>query len=247
MLNFLDHLEERLTLQYHGKLNQKVFDGDKLKPEIRNKLLEIASAWQKFAKIPDNLVHDVILTGGNCNFNYTIYSDLDVHLVIDRYKLFGPMRMPDWQRKDYIDDYLSDKKTLWSLTRKIRVKGYPVEMYAQDSDDMLAASGVYSLRYNKWLAKPVHRDNYNFKHDEALEKKVDELKDMIDNMISNHSSEADFKVMKDKIKNMRKAALASSNEFSFENLLFKELRNQGVLDRMNQYIEGIKDKELSLE
>jgi hypothetical protein len=238
MLNFLDFIEERITLQYHNKLNQKLFDGDVLKPDVRNKLLEIAVAWQKFAKIPDNLVKDVIFTGGNANFAYTIYSDIDIHLVIDKYKLFN--------NKDYVDDYLSDKKTLWALSRKIQIKGYNVELYAQNAGDILAASGVYSLRYNKWLAKPIH-GAYSFKHDEALEKKVDEFKDIIYNMIENKASYNDFKIMKDKIKNMRKAALASGNEFSFENSIFKELRNQGVFEKMNKYLEIMRDKELSLD
>jgi hypothetical protein len=219
-------------------LNQRIFDGDIIREEVRLKMLEVAHAWQHFAKIPDKLVKDVILTGGNANYNFTKYSDLDIHIVMDRYKLFN--------NKEYVDDYLSDKKTLWSLTRKIKIKGYPVEIYAQDSNDILAASGVYSLRYNKWLAKPIHGD-YNFKHDEALEKKIDEFKDMVDNMISNKASESDFKILKDKIKNMRNAALASGNEFSFDNLLFKSLRNEGILDKMNKYIENIKDKELSLD
>ena len=46
---------------------------------------------------------------------------------------------------------------------------------------------------------------------------------------------------------MRKAALAGGDEFSFDNLVFKALRNDGVLDRMNKYIRSLKDKELSLE
>ncbi len=238
MFSFKNFLEEKNTLQYHKMLNQRIFDGDIIREEVRLKMLEVAHAWQHFAKIPDKLVKDVILTGGNANYNFTKYSDLDIHIVMDRYKLFN--------NKEYVDDYLSDKKTLWSLTRKIKIKGYPVEIYAQDSNDILAASGVYSLRYNKWLAKPIHGD-YNFKHDEALEKKIDEFKDMVDNMISNKASESDFKILKDKIKNMRNAALASGNEFSFDNLLFKSLRNEGILDKMNKYIENIKDKELSLD
>jgi hypothetical protein len=238
MFEFKDFLEEKLTLKYHGKLNQKLFQDDKLKEEVRVKMLEVAQAWQHFAKIPDSLVKDVIFTGGCANYNYTIYSDLDIHIVMDRYKLFAD--------KVYVDDYLSDKKTLWSLTRKIKIKGYPVELYAQDSKDILAASGVYSLRYNKWLAKPIH-GSYNFSHDEALEKKVDEFTEMVDTMISNKASEVEFKTLRDKIKNMRNAALASGNEFSFDNNLFKSLRNDGVLDRMNKYVESIRDKDLSLD
>jgi hypothetical protein len=238
MLDFFNFIDEKITLQYHDKLNQRLFDGDLLKTDVRNKLLEVAVSWQKFSKIPDELVKDVIFTGANANYNYTIYSDLDIHLVMDKYMIFD--------HKEYVDDYLSDKKTLWSLTRKINIKGYSVELYAQDSNDILAASGVYSLRYNKWLAKPIHGD-YSFKYDEALEKKVDDFKDMVDNMIEKEASAEDFKIVKDKIKNMRKAALSSGTEFSFDNSVFKELRNQKVLEKMNKYLANLKDKELSLD
>ena len=252
MFSFKDYiqhigkLQEKLTLQYHKTLNQKIFDGEKLRPEVKDKLLDVAAAWQKFAKIPDELVKDIILTGGNCQFNYTKYSDLDCHIVMNRNKLFGPMRMPDAHRREYIDDYLDDKKTLWSSSRDIKIKGYSVEMYAQDVRDKLAASGIYSLKNNKWIVKPVH-GNYNFAHDEALEKKVDEIKNTINNMIENNASEAEFKIMKEKLKNMRNAALASGNEFSFDNCVFKELRNEKVLDKMNKYLQSKRDKELSLE
>jgi hypothetical protein len=145
-----------------------------------------------------------------------------------------------------IDDYLKDKKAIWSMSRNIKVKGYSVELYAQDSDDNLVAAGVYSLRDNKWIKKPIH-GKYDFKHDEALQDKVDELKTTIDDMIKDKLPADNFRIMKDKIKNMRKAALASGNEFSFENLIFKEIRNLGVLDRMNKYLQGVKDREYSLD
>jgi hypothetical protein len=238
MISFKDHLDEKLTLQYHNKLNQKLFDDDVIRDDVRIKMLEVAQSWQKFSKIPDIIVKDVIFTGGNANYNFSRYSDIDVHLVIDKYKLF--------HNKDFVDDYLAGKKTLWSLNHHIKIKGYPVELYAQDLKDILVASGVYSLRYNKWIAKPIH-GNYNFKNDEALENKVNEFQKMILDMIKNKASYDDFEVIKKKIINMRRAALSSGNEFSFENLVYKELRNRKVFDKMNDYIKNIEDKELSLK
>lgn len=239
MEQFEQFLLEKLTLRYHSTLNKKLFDGDILKLDVRMKLLTIAGEWQRFAHIPNSIVQDIIITGGNCQFNYTKYSDIDVHLIIDKKVL---TRTVD---PDILDDYLKDKKSLWAMSRHILVKGYTVEFYAQDVDDHLVAAGVYSLRDNKWITKPVH-GKYNFMHDEALQNKVDELKATVNSMISDGLPESDFKILKDKIKNMRKAALASGNEFSMENLVFKELRNQGVLDRMNKYLQRLKDKELSL-
>ena len=239
MRNFSDILTESI-LEYHNKLNQKLFDGEVLRPEVREILLKNAKAWQKFSKIPDSVIKDVIFTGGNAQYNYTKYSDIDIHLVIDKKSLTGN------SDPDIIEDYLKDKKSLWSMSRNIKVRGYTIELYAQDTEDKLVASGVYSLLNNKWVIKPVH-GRYDFKHDDALKSKVAELKDTINNMIDRQLPESEFDIMKDKLKNMRKAALAGGNEFSFENLVFKSLRNEGVLDKMNNYIRKIKDKELSLE
>ena len=239
MRNFSDILTESI-LEYHNKLNQKLFDGEVLRPEVREILLKNAKAWQKFSKIPDSVIKDVIFTGGNAQYNYTKYSDIDIHLVIDKNTLTGN------SDPDIIEDYLKDKKSLWSMSRNIKVRGYTIELYAQDIKDKLVASGVYSLLNNKWIIKPVH-GRYDFKHDDALKSKVAELKDTINNMIDRQLPESEFDIMKDKLKNMRKAALAGGNEFSFENLVFKSLRNEGVLDKMNNYIRKIKDKELSLE
>jgi len=241
MRNFSDILNESI-LEYHTRLNQKLFDGDILRPEVREILLKNAKAWQKFSKIPDSVIKDIIFTGGNAQYNYTKYSDIDVHLVIDKKALTGN------SDPDIIEDYLSDKKTLWSMSRNIKVRGYTLEMYAQDINGKLIASGVYSLYHNKWIIKPVH-GKYDFKHDDALKTKVKELKDTINNMIERNLPESEFNIMKDKLKNMRKAALAGENasEFSFDNLIFKSLRNEGILDKMNKYIRNLKDKELSLE
>jgi len=45
---------------------------------------------------------------------------------------------------------------------------------------------------------------------------------------------------------MRTAGLKRAGEFSTENLVFKELRNQGYLDKMVNYMTSRQDKELSL-
>jgi len=46
---------------------------------------------------------------------------------------------------------------------------------------------------------------------------------------------------------MRKSGLERAGEFSVENLVFKLLRNQGLIDRLTQMIRDLEDQELSLE
>ena len=53
--------------------------------------------------------------------------------------------------------------------------------------------------------------------------------------------------LKRKIREMRGAAISRGGEFSFENLVFKELRNRGYLDKMNKYEQSLGDQALSLK
>jgi hypothetical protein len=55
-----------------------------------------------------------------------------------------------------------------------------------------------------------------------------------------------FENLKNKLKNMRGAAIQKGGEFSMENLAFKELRNRGYLDKMSKYEKSLQDKSLSL-
>jgi hypothetical protein len=230
--------ETKISLEYHDELNPKLWVGDKLKPDVREKLLMFADSWTNFAKIPKDIVTDVIMTGGNANYNYTPKSDIDVHVVIDRNAL-GPNR-------EFVDEYLQDKKVLWTLTHKISVLGYAIEPYAQDNADRYPANqGVYSLARDRWIQFP-NKGDYNFQDDPGLKRKVMFYKKIIDDVIRNKMDIHSVKELKSKLRNMRAAAISAGGEFSFENLVFKELRNRGYLDRLNKYEQMLKDRELSL-
>lgn len=227
------HLDEKYSLQYHQELNPKIFDeNDKMHDDVRHHFLDIAKEWIDFAGIPENSITDIIFTGSLANYNYSRFSDCDIHIVFDP-SVFSDNRI------------ITFAKELWTAKHHIKVKGYSVELYAQPSDDELVASGVYSLTRNGWIKKPVH-GSYNFRNDPALEKKVEGWKKTLDSMIQSGVGSAQFKVVKDKLKNMRLAALASGDEFSFDNLVFKALRNTGVFNRVNRYLSRLKDQELSL-
>ena len=53
--------------------------------------------------------------------------------------------------------------------------------------------------------------------------------------------------VKDKITQMRKAGLARAGEWSTENLVFKIIRNLGLIDQIAEKIRELEDQELSLE
>jgi len=127
------------------------------------------------------------------------------------------------------------------------VKGQPVELYAQDYDDTFKkGQGVYSLQSNKWLQEPTKYE-IDRNHPEVI-RKVDEFKERIDSLIDSKSDDVDaFKNLKDRIKLMRSSAIEKGGESAPENLVFKELRNRGYLDKMSNYLRGIQDKSLSLK
>lgn len=230
--------ELKLTLKSHETLNKKIWNDDKtLKKEVRVALWKIAREWAKFSNIPQSAIKDVIVTGGNANYNYTDQSDIDLHLVVDKEKI---------DCNDVLDDYLQAKKQLWTLTHDVTIKGHPVELYAQDfRDPFRKGQGIYSIESNKWLQEPT-KYKIDRSHPEVT-RKVKEITHQIDSLINSKSDDIDaFKKMKEKLKKMRTTAIQTGGESAPENLVFKELRNRGVIDRMSKYMRTLEDKSLSL-
>jgi hypothetical protein len=106
--------------------------------------------------------------------------------------------------------------------------------------------GIYSLMNNEWIQKPVH-GNYNFSKDKLLKQKVRDYMHLIDNMVKSKMSIDQLNLIKKKLRDGRGAAIQKGGEFSVENLVFKELRNRGYLDKLNEYEKSIQDDELSLK
>ena len=238
-MNYAKYITElKLQLQYHSELNPKLWDNFQLKPQVRDKLLQFAEAWREFAKIPKSAVKEVIMLGGNANYNYTDLSDIDVHLVVDKSEIA--------KDNPLLDDYLQDKKQMWTMAHKISILGYGLEPYAQDqSVEYPKNQGVYSLTNDEWICKPVFVGDEMIK-DPYLKKKVKFYMKMIDDMINNHVDLDSVKHFKEKLRDMRGAAIKRGGEFSFENLVFKELRNQGYLDKLSAYQRTNQDQALSL-
>ena len=224
---------------YHDKLNIKFWDDtSSLHAEVKDKLLQIAYKWGEFAKIPQEAIKDIILVGGNANYNYTRFSDLDLHLVVDKSQIADC--------PDLLDDYLRDKKKLWALVHDIKIYAHPVELYAQDESDPLPANqGVYSLIQDAWVLEP-RRMQVDLA-DPLLIRKVRDMMEEIDDLIENEADDANvLRKLQKKIRDMRASAIQQGGEFALENLVFKELRNRGYLDKLSNHIRHLEDTNLSL-
>lgn len=227
----LRELTESSLVTVNRRLNPKIWDGDTLNPEVVDKLRDIAQAFEEFVGIDLDVV-DYTLTGSNANYTWTEYSDLDLHIIISG----SPS---DEQR-----ELFNAKKALWSEQHDITIKGLPVECYVQGEKEEHHSTGVYSIVKNQWLVEP--KKIKPKVDDAAVEAKKDGIMREIEQAML--SKELDkLRAVKDKVTKMRKAGLARTGEWSVENLVFKILRNLGVIDAITEKIRELEDSELSLE
>ena len=73
--------KESISFQIHDQLNPTFWDGEMLRPKVRSQLKKIAMAWVDYVGIDKGGIEDILLLGGNAGYNYTKYSDLDLHVV----------------------------------------------------------------------------------------------------------------------------------------------------------------------
>jgi hypothetical protein len=226
------------SVAFHDSLNPRLWEGDELIPEVHETLLRSARAFCDFIDMDHLEVIDIILCGSNAAYNYTVYSDLDVHLIVD----FDTTLCPA-----LAENFFHTKKSLWNATHAIKVRGHDVEMYVEDTKNPVKAAGVYSLMYHRWETYPEAGRVPSW-DDTAILTKMTALAEEIDTLLDNDSAQRDDVVrIIERLHRMRKGALAKGGEFSTENLVFKALRNLGYLDRLYDARRDMLDQSLSLE
>jgi len=220
-------------MKFHDELNQKIFNGEELKSEVRDKLLEIADAFIDFLEVDKDAIKDIVITGSMASYNYTKYSDIDLHLKVDFDKIHEDCPI--------VQGYLWQSKAMFNKNHDIFIYGIPVEVYAESIDEDTVHNGLYSLKQDKWIDFPEKIEPTD--NDSAVKAKFQEFKDMADNI--NDSEEAEEII--DKLYIMRKAGLEDGGEFSTENLAFKKVRDAGILGKLKEMKKAKIDKQLSLE
>jgi Txe/YoeB family toxin of Txe-Axe toxin-antitoxin module len=218
-------------------------DNPVLKSNIRKALLNIAGEFMDFLG-EDLFIDDVRFTGSLANFNWSKFSDIDLHILVD-FSQFDP------EDREVYKELYNLKKTLFNTTHKITVKGYEVELYAEDINEVHHSTGVYSVLFDQWVAKPEKED---VKIDrEQLSQKSKNVMAKIDALIEDVSDDEldtaleKIEKFKEKIKKYRSAGLEKDGEYSYENLVFKFLRRSGYIDRLFKFKNSLMDKKLSLE
>ena len=213
-----------------------------LKPEIRERLLKIAELFIDYIDI-DIFVHDIILVGSLVGYNWSEFSDFDLHILYD----FNDAG----DKKELYEDLFRLKKTVFNAAHDIYIKGYEVEVYVQDLNEKNESLGVYSIMNNEWVQIPKKEEFTLDKN--KVKQKAEQWMDIIDGVLENAEDEdledavKLVKKYREKLRKYRTCGLKKEGEFSYENLVFKFLRRNGYIEKLENFKNKIVDKRLSLE
>ncbi len=224
---------------YQKTLCPKMWQDDKLDPAVQKGLLNIANDF--VAELEENHdlaidILDVVIIGSVANYNWTSYSDVDLHIVTDYTKL----DLPPVEAQIMFDAI----KAAWNTKHNITVKGHDVELYVQDKNYTPSSAAEYSVLHDKWLKKPT-REKPSFDK-ELIKNKYREYKKKIDDLASSRD-EKGLRDLLDKLYKFRQAGLDAGGELSEENIIFKILRAHGCLDKIKDTVSSLYDKKMTVK
>jgi hypothetical protein len=204
-------------------------DKQSLKSYLADHLYKIAKDFFSGFGLEWELVEDVTITGSLANYNWSKYSDVDLHLIID-YSAVD-------ENEKLVRDFFRNASAMWNRTHDIKVKGHDVEVYVQDSREPHHSTGVYSIKYDRWNTTPTKYDPQIDK--KSLQRKsakwmndIEEIYDRYAQKDYKSANEQAERLMK-KLKKYRQGGLEEGGEHSIENLVFKVLRRNDYLQRLS--------------
>jgi predicted nucleotidyltransferase len=231
------------SMEIKDSLNMNVWQSeDRIKNEISSRLIQIAIDFLESIGIEQDIINDIILTGSLANYNWTEFSDIDLHILLD-------YRNID-ENTELVKEFFNAKKADWNKVHQIMIKGHEVEIYVQDVHEPHISTGIYSLLEEQWIVKPsleVPKINY-----ETIKIKAKSIMDQIDRveeLYKKNNFEAAQNVsdlLKGKIKRLRRCGLAERGVYSTENIVFKTLRNNGYIKKILDLKTDSYDKLMSL-
>lgn len=222
------------SIYYNDSLNTQFWTKGKFDPGVQEKLIQIAQDFYSSLKLTVP-IHDIQLTGSLANYNYTKYSDLDVHIIID----FKDIN----EDEQLVKKALDGARFVWNQRHNVVIRGHDVELYVQDESEQHTASGLYSLLNKEWIHIPRYNPPEIDERDVKLKEKeyTKEILRMERLAKQSDLSKADYKhlevrskKLKEKIQQGRKECLTGpeASEFCVENLVFKNLRNTGMIEKL---------------
>ena len=248
MRNFVKPEQINLkSFEFKKELSPKIWKDNKLKKHIRQRLLDIANEFIETTDL-DIIPIDIVLVGSIASFNWSKYSDIDLHIIVD-FKALN-------DNEDLVKNYLYAKKCAWNDKHKdLKIYGYDVELYAQDISEENVSNGVYSIKYNHWIKVP------QFQHNKLKNKLIKDTAALYINKIEYYNNKFDeltnnksFLLLQSKVEYLydliiqgRRQSLPKEGEQAAGNIIFKILRRSGHLGMLNDLKRKLFDKINSIE
>lgn len=227
-------LEEEVepeTFEKHDELDPRFWNPQKLlKDSIVKRLIKIVEDFIEGLDVEQPIaVEDIRLTGSLANYNWSKYSDVDLHIVVD----FSSIDEDEALVKAFFDN----ARMRWNDRHDIKIYGHEVEIYVENINEDHRSSGIYSIMEDEWIVEPdPQKVEIDFS---TARKKSDDITTQV-NMIEQfyqskpRSALKSIERLKERIRTMRRAGLDSpAQEYSAENIAFKILRREEVLDRLD--------------
>jgi hypothetical protein len=214
---------------HHHELNPALWDNNQLRKDVRLQLLKIARHFALYLNVPILNLKDVTLSGSSAGYNYSDYSDIDLHLVVSK--------------TNGNDELFTAKKNLYNNEHNLAIANIPVELYVQPADQPHHSAGIYSVLDDRWINEPVHEEPTTDPKD--IKAKARNYAGKINFAMRSGDIDKCREAM-DELKRLRKAGLETGGEQSVENLAFKLLRARGQIDKLRKYITKLESAELSL-
>jgi predicted nucleotidyltransferase len=230
-------------LEIRDSLNINIWQSEnRIKPEISSRLIQIAMDFLDSLDIHNKDIEDIILTGSLANYNWTDYSDLDLHVILDFSRIDDNVKL--------VKDFFNAKKSDWNKTHQIMIKSHEVEIYLQDVREPHVSTGVYSLLEDEWAVKPNReKPKIDRKSIKVKTKSIMDQIDRVEELVEKNNYEAAYNVanlIRDKIKRLRRCGLVEKGIFSIENLVFKTLRSSEYMGKLLDLRTKAYDKMMSL-
>lgn len=216
------------------ELNPKIWEDKKLREDVRETIIDIVSEFMDNLIIPVEIL-DVRVVGSNASYNYTEHSDLDVHIISNLELVGSPTEI--------VQALYNSERSNFNRTHNIKIKGIEVELYVEDVNSAVTSNGIYSVIDDVWIKEPQIIKERSVKIDKnELQGLVNSVQSILDD-----GDSGDIKDCINMLYLMRKDSIATDGEYGVGNLLFKEIRNRGLLSALkDKYNEMISD-ELTLE
>ena len=223
------------AVTFHDKLNPKLWNGTKLRPEVRDQLIKIAEDFLQELGVHDLDVKDITISGSNAAYSYTKYSDLDLHILVD----MGNLPVDEVYKELFLA-----KKTIYNESHDIKIHNIPVELYVQDSREPVVSLGEFSVLNDEWIKIPTKRRS---DFDQTATKiKYEKLLSLIEIALKSRKY-SKVKHIIDTIKRYRQAGLDKGGEFGPENLAYKMLRSQGYITKLYDLRDKLHSEILTVE